>query len=347
LEIRDDSFNSPEGISQSLNDFKSKDWNGKKFSEVITHFRSTFKAIPFIPMIIKKGTILFRGRKNDEIKHPIFNELKEISIRENQDIIEFGRANIPGQSVFYCSTDEITVIREVTQWYVNDKGRAQDLLSKGILDLGWNPFTSFLTISAWVVNEDLRLALLFSPYDKRRSLEVQKSSEERFLIGPGENEIDNKSSNLILDFFSNEFARTDIKHHLEYLYSAYYAFEVFQEAPNNPPNKKYDGLQYVSVANDYKGENLALSKDAFEKKIQFLGANFCYTFNTFENKLDGDKDGIFARDKAALIKPDNTFEWIDYTGEYDYLIRSGEQFKPLILPPDGSKFSKAIVRING
>jgi len=51
LVTKDDPFTDPEYIAQALNDFKSKDWSGKKFSELITHFRSTFKAIPLLSIL--------------------------------------------------------------------------------------------------------------------------------------------------------------------------------------------------------------------------------------------------------------------------------------------------------
>ena len=347
LQEIDETFNSPEYIAQSLHDFKNKNWNGKRFPDLVNYFRSTFKAVPFHLINIKKGTVLFRGRKNDQFKYPIFNNLEEISIRSDDKVDTFGRANIPKQSVFYCSTDEVSVVREVTQWYVNDTGRAQDLHTKGTVDMSWSPFTCMMTISAWVVNEDLQLALLFSSMDKQRSLEIQKCAKERLTIGPEGSEANNKSSNLIVDFFSNEFAKNDVKHHLEYIYSAYYAFEVFHEHGLNNQGTKYDGVQYVSVANDYNGENIALSRNALEKKIQFLGANFCCTFNSYEKKLDGDKNAIIGRDKAAKIRSDNTFEWIDHAGGFDYLTKSGDQFKHIMLPSDGSKFSKDMVRITG
>ena len=313
---------------------------------MVNYFRSTFKAIPFYPINIKKGTILFRGRKNDEYKFPIFKNLDEISLRSDDQVQTFGRANIPKQSVFYCSTDEITVVREVTQWYVNDTGRAQDLHTKGIIDMGWSPFTSMMTISAWIVTEDLCLALLFSPQDNQRSLEIQDFAKKRLNLDINENESSNLCSNLIIDFFSNEFAKNDVKHHFEYLYSAYYAFEVFHDHGLNNQGKKYDGVQYVSVANDYKGENFALSRKAFEKKIQFLGANFCCTFNTYEKKLDGDKDAIIGRDKIAKIRFDKNFDWIDHPGGFDFLTKVGNEFKQIILPSDGSQFSKDLVRLS-
>jgi hypothetical protein len=54
-------FNDPEYIAESLSNFKNMNWNGKQFPDLVNHFRSTFKSIPFHCINIKKGTI-FLGR---------------------------------------------------------------------------------------------------------------------------------------------------------------------------------------------------------------------------------------------------------------------------------------------
>ena len=59
--------NNPEYVAKALQDFKKRDWNGKRFTEVVNDFRTIFKMIPLFPINVKKGTILFsswRGLPN-------------------------------------------------------------------------------------------------------------------------------------------------------------------------------------------------------------------------------------------------------------------------------------------
>ena len=126
-------FDNPDIISERLNRFKNINWTDKIFEDIENEYRNLFKTIPTYPIRIPKGTILFRGRPNDE--KGLFSELKEIGIKPSKNVTSYGRANIRNQSVFYCSTNEETVVSEVTQWYINDNGRAQDLITKKIINM--------------------------------------------------------------------------------------------------------------------------------------------------------------------------------------------------------------------
>lgn len=141
-------FDDPEYVLRMLERFRRIDWTGKSFNHIIHEYRRTLFAVPVYPLKVNKGTVVFRGRRNDKEDERLFQHVNELGLREPEKVVSFGRANIPGQSVFYASSNEQTVVREVTQWYVNDTGRFQDLISKGVLGMGWNPATCMMTISA-------------------------------------------------------------------------------------------------------------------------------------------------------------------------------------------------------
>jgi hypothetical protein len=192
-----------------------------------------------------------------------------------------------------------------------------------------------MTISAWVVKEDLYVVLLFNGDTLKRSLAVQEyeKDKENFLKRGNENRL--KSRNLILDFFSKEFGRLDVKNEFDYLYSAYYAFEVYNSEIIEDSYTKLDGVKFASIANDLRGENYALSEETFKNKIDFLGANFCYTYNNNVGKFENEGKEMIGRINAAILKDDFTFEWIESSNDFDYIVKTGSDYKPLVLQSKG------------
>lgn len=327
-------FNHPDDIAQSLKIFKKKDWRGKVFQDIIDAYRSAFETIPVFTKSVKKGTILFRARPNEE---GLFKGVSEIGINPRENVKSFGRAHIPGQPVFYCSTNEETAVQEVTQWYINDSGRAQDLFTKKVINRNWSPFTSMMTISAWLVKEDLNLALLFGVDHKKRSLTIGEYEANRYNVGIDENDDYVKSRNLIIDFFSEEFGKTKVKHHSDYFYSSYYAFEIYNSEITEKQPLKLDGVQYASIANNIRGENIALGESAYESKLQFLGANSCYTYNNNISTVESNCTAVIGKLNTAILKNDNTFNWIESTNDYDYIIKLENTYQPLFLASADSR----------
>lgn len=342
-------FSDPEYVAKVLEHFKSIDWVGKTFNDVMREYRQSLFTIPVYPIKVKKGTVVFRARRNDSLggKENLFNNVKEIGMKDSKLVKSFGRANIPGESVFYASTNEETVVREVTQWYINDSGRAHDLVTKGVMQMGWSPWTSMMTISAWLVEEDLNLALLFGNEEKRAQA-IQEFQADRLLRKEEESEEYHRSKNMIIDFFSKEFGKMNVKHEYEYLYSAYYAYEVFRNTQTEFPSEKFDGVKYASIANDLRGENLAISEYAYRRKMKFLGGNFCYTYNN--NRSNGVENGstaMIARVYAAMQLPDYRLDWIVSEDDFNFIIRVNNEYQKLLFPSNGSKFPLAVIRING
>ena len=336
-------FNFPDYIAEALKEFKNMVTSGTTFQDIINEYRRTFVSIPTYRVQVKKDTILFRARKNEGKDEDLFKAVSDVGIVPDKYVKSFGRAHIPGHPAFYCSTNEETVVREATQWYINDTGRAQDLITKGIMGMGWSPFTSMMTISAWRVKEDLTLALLFNGDPEKRTPAIQQIEKERMTLDGADNENYRRSENLIIDFFSTEYGKLDVKHEYDYLFSAYYAYEVYKEVNRADPSLKLDGVKYASIANDLRGENIAICKDSFLKKIEFLGANYCYTYNSNNRDIANAGSCIIGRDKSALLLDDGTFRWVDSSNDVDYLVRHGNGIHPLILEQKGPVWPRVII----
>jgi len=339
-------FSDPEKVANDLKEFKATDWSGKTLNDVRMDYVRRFQTLPAYLLKVRAGTILFRARKNDAEKEETFSHIGQLGPKPSNKTTAFGRANIPGHSVFYCSNREETVVREVTQWYINDEGRAQDLFTKKIFGMGWNANTSMMTISAWRVTEDLNLALVFGD-ENRRAQGIQHCAKNRYDLMSGEPEEFNRSRNLIIDFFSAEFRQLHVSYESQYLYSALYTFDIMNNAAHTEwKGISLDGIKYPSIANSFRGENYALSENAFKNKIKFLGANYCYTCNNHRHILDVNTSALIGRIYAAIAKPDGELIWGPCTDDFDYLAHYEGQVYPFSLEKVPDRFSKKVVTIS-
>ena len=320
-------YDNPDSIISLIKTFKELDWKGKHFKDVLMKYRTMFEIIPTYPIKVQKGTILFRGRVNSSTD--LIKELKDVGIKPKELVTSFGRANIPNNPVFYCSSNEETVVGEVTQWYINENGRFQDLITKNVINENWHPSTSMLTISAWLVKEDLNIALLFNGQIDKRSISIQQHGKDRYdtLLNANKNHLHSK--NLLIDFFSNEFGKTEVKHEFDYIYSAYYAFEVFANEITDIKAIKFDGIKYTSIANENRGENYAISEYAFKNKVEFLGANYCYAYNNQDKGIIKAGKSIIEKVKSAILKDNQTFEWIEANDDCNYIVKNGNNYNNL------------------
>jgi hypothetical protein len=198
-------FENPDSIRQCLEKLALKAKSGATFQELIDLYKTEIGILPVYPMKIQKGAVLFRARRNTGDVKDLFKSLDEIGMKPKEMVKEFGRANLPNQAVFYASSNEETVVQEINQWHINDQGRFQDFISKGGLTKDWRPHTCFLTISAWMVTEEINVALLFGNEESRPPV-IQDAKIKREALGHQSTNY-KKSWNLIIDFFQRNLAR--------------------------------------------------------------------------------------------------------------------------------------------
>lgn len=227
--------------------------------------------------------MLYRARIIDETKVP-YQTVEEISyIPQNKRhlIKYYGRVNKPGESMFYASTEMGTACVETFS-----KGENYNILKekKSIM----------LVVGTWKIEKPLTLAHMTSPeqyytrfLEEAKSLNLKKvtlkqvqeqNDHLRKLLG------DNDGFE-ILNFFSEEFAKTDTLDHNEHKISNYYADIVFDRNPKSKmQGGAVDGIWYPSVPSSYQENNLVLSPHIVDEKLKFVWAELVWITYSTETK---------------------------------------------------------------
>jgi len=265
-------YNHPEYIEYALGKIKEIDTSKISFSDLTKTIRDYIGGIPVIENTFKAGTYVARARtKSNDLP---YRNLSEITLRDKEYVTSFGRAHRPNRAIFYCATDHEVAIKEATQWHITDLGV---LINRKMLK-DYNPHARFVTVSIWKVKEDLKLASLFLNDKAMESNSRVKYFGENIINQNENNWNENflKSKNMILKFFSDEYAKSDIKQESDYFLSAYYANEIhtFSESTG-----KIDGVVYPSVAHEFRGENFAITETAYKNKLEFVKAYHNYVAN--------------------------------------------------------------------
>lgn len=233
-------------------------------------------SIPFPVITFEKGNNLFRARvhKENEI---FFEEIKDLTHREDiENIVEFGRANEQGQSLFYCSDNQTTSYFEVTK----------------IAREKYRPKKESTTIGVWQLQEDIRVG--FIPVVK----EIKEINLTANRIQNGFDKLIKKfnSENFIipisfLDIFSNEFIREAKNNHFNYVVSCAFANYIFDTPGFDSYFKKnlsVDGILYSSVMHKEEGMNFALKPDViYNNKIRLIQAYKRTSYKVDDNTYNG------------------------------------------------------------
>jgi hypothetical protein len=270
-----------------------KDISLKELDELINN---VIPLIPFSLGVIPKDTFLYRARVNEKGKK--FLHLDQLTLRKHKDVKSFGRANQPGESIFYCSTNMNLACGEVLQ----------------DLRYSFQPKyeVGFATVSVWKILKDIRVAPIYYSENVtkvRKDIAAYKEGNKKQV-----REWNNVShatldvSDLIMEFFCDEFSKSDIITEHDYKFSVSYTRRL-QHANTliAPEHKKeaFDGIVYPSVALKFAGDNVALFDDNLYKKIKFQTAyevactHFDFDIGTlnsfFLNEIDSiDSEGTIA-----------------------------------------------------
>jgi hypothetical protein len=246
----------PEETKQLLDVLKSRNLNFCDYEEIEKEINSYFNIIPLKICIILKGATLFRARRN--INEKPFEHTDEIYIAPISRITEFGRANKPYQQIFYTGLDMKQAAFEVLQNYRHS----------------YNPYHEHdsVTIGAYEVMEDIHLATLIHSSDVHKirpemkaHLEKEKEILDFSILGDDFT----KSFELILEFFSDQFAKANISNK-EYIYSVFYLNHVLNSNDFKPKelNFKFEGVNYPSVARKYQFDNQAMTLETANNKLR-------------------------------------------------------------------------------
>lgn len=207
-------------------------------------------SIPTQRFLFKKGNFLYRARNNDKI--PRFLSDTQLGANNNPYTInKFGRANEPGQSVFYCSDNSYVAYMETSNIV-----RSTDKSLKHKMTMG-----------TWEVMEDLHLATLPSnPIIAGLNPSVDALHKNYMeLVEQYRDDTTDLTLNL-LDYFSRIFSSEANGDSTNYLISCavanyYYENLVFDYGLNK--EIYLDGIIYPSVMLKTEGVNLALTYDIY------------------------------------------------------------------------------------
>jgi hypothetical protein len=225
-----------------------------------------FHIVPFTESTLKGGFI-YRARINQS-KDESFDHHDKIYAPLNPP--NYGRANKPGERIFYGATNEKVAIFEVIQSLKHSLTPKQPI---------------FLTVGVWSLKEDLKMASIIADPKLHNIRSDIKDGWQKFedLIENGELKLEaGISGSLILQFFSEEFTKINIRSESDYKFSRLYVNSL-KTANTYVADKftkhKFDGITYPSVALKYKGDNHAIFIESADRKLKFEDALHVICYN--------------------------------------------------------------------
>lgn len=238
--------------------------------------------VPFT--IYEKGTKLVRSRVHKE-SEDFFETVDQLSYRQDiQNIKSFGRANEPGQSIFYCSNNEIISFAESSSIVREDDEKDFEYTTSGI----------------WILTEDICVVnLLTNENIKGQHSEFDKSTESFEGIIDSQNDESAFLVRSLLQFFSKEFSTSIKENSNHYKITSAFANYVFSL-------DKVDGILYPSTKYTKEGFNFALRTDVVDEKMKF------YAAQKIKMQRIGDKKykEVEKIESEISMSDDNIIKWI-------------------------------------
>jgi hypothetical protein len=217
--------------------------------------KNAFKlfSIPVPVVTIAAGTEVFRLRIHEK-PDTLYPRIQDLGHRlDRNGIIDFGRANEPLQSLFYCSDVRETAFCETSSLVRQNK--------KGLIEEN--------TVGIWKLKRDLHVATLpkDNDHDNNPTVKYLNDNFNEFVAKNPDNDL------LNLKFFLHRIAKEyELEHtsdNLSYLVTAAFANYVFETPMASFETKDalpVDGITYPSVHRKSKGMNLALKPELIENR---------------------------------------------------------------------------------
>ncbi len=242
-----------EEIEKIIFEIKNADFEKLSFNKLFRKIQS-LQFIPFPTAVLKEGYHIERARINK--LNEIFYSENDISYRTDyENITKYGRANTIGNSLFYGSFEskDIELVRFVSLLEISEIFR--NLEDNSITDADF-----VMTVGKWRILRDIEVAeVIFDEESIKNSEEIQKSFEYHIELLKKDHPEHIEKMELILRFFSNQFAKKEINSHYDYMVSAIYSFLAIEGG--------HRGVKYPSVRTDYKGHNIVLSPTIVENYL--------------------------------------------------------------------------------
>lgn len=252
----------------------------------------------FVPTaILHKGHYIERALINPPGE--IFTNHERISYIHDKNKLKkvlFGRANEPKQTVFYGSIiSPLINMPRVVAWF--------ETTEKFNEEYKYNDTIEIFTVGRWRILEDIEImemifsdeALKVNEYNRIALANQLKNFQEHPLALFCEEQG---------NFFSNEYARKDIKKGENYKYkiSAAYTNYIWR-------NSHLKGITYPSVSSDFQGQNIALLPEIVDKylKLELVGMFKFERRNGINLPIENLKTA------SDLGRDQMNFNWIDYS----------------------------------
>lgn len=247
--------------------------------------------------MLKKDHFIDRVRINKEDE--VFTSIDDISYISDIEVlknnVEFGRANKPHQPVFYGSiiSPQINIPRAVA--YLETSKKVSEIRNlKNIHEV--------FTLSRWRVLDDLEIIeMIFCDEAIKKNNYAKESFNSQlknFIHLPLRSHYEKQGI-----FFSNEFARNDIRNNESFKYkiSAAYINYIWEKTP-------FKGITYPSVASEYRGQNVALLPSIVDT---FLKLEVVAMFR-FDRINGVNKEIPCIKIAIDLGKDQKDFNWVEY-----------------------------------
>lgn len=272
---------------------KSIDLRNISYQKLASLFQLGKYPLPFTTCIVPKETPIERGRIN--YNGEIFHSENDISYRtDRQNIKHFGRANNPYQSRFYGAipSGDIEHARVILFAELCEEYRCEPVKN----------VDTTVTVGRWTVIEEFEVAQM--AFDERYfvSEEIKKIRDNWIAKLSQNNDIPLEQFQKILEFFSAEFAKPEIKHTDDYKLSCLYTDFAIHSLG-------LKGVFYPSCRVDYKGYNIAITPETVEKNLRLD------VVAMFRLKVTDGKGALFPIAQSDKLGSFNTnFQW-DYIKE--------------------------------
>ena len=211
-------------------------------------------SIPVPAISIPKGKSLYRIRLHTkEESNSLFERISDFGHRVDLNSIRnFGRANEPFQSIFYCSDSPKTAFCETSKLVRNNENDKMEVSS----------------LSIWKTTKDLNVAYLPKDGDYFGNDNVEflnRNINESFTAFNHE-----ESNNLkhFINTIANEFATDSSEKDFNYLLTCAFANYIYETPMSSMTMKKIgiDGIAYPSVQLRTEGVNFALKPELVTNK---------------------------------------------------------------------------------
>jgi hypothetical protein len=190
-------------LTNIISTFKNLNLANVSYQKLYYSLFGQLRIIPVTSAILKAGHHIERARINEGGE--IFHSEKEISYRTDfENIRKFGRANLPGQSLFYgaIKSEDIAHPRIINLLETSELLRNGNLVSEAELTM---------TVGKWRILSDIEvIEMVFNKNAISALPTVGKSFEYHINQATLDHPEQVEDVRAILEFFSDEFAKKDI-----------------------------------------------------------------------------------------------------------------------------------------